>query len=67
MLTSTCPFLQLSVNRTSHITLFHSLACIHPFIWNPLILCILYQMLLTSHIRKHVYPYIPEKNFEPSN
>jgi len=33
----------------------------------PLTFYISYQMLLTPVIRKHLYPYISENNFEPSN
>ena len=32
----------------------------------PLTFCISYQMFLTSHIRKHVCPYISENNFGSS-
>ena len=33
----------------------------------PLTFCISYQMLLTSLIRKHMYSYISDNNFGPSN
>ena len=49
-------------------TLSHSLSFnYHSLFATPLTFCIPYQMLLTSHIRKHVYSYISENNFEPSN
>ena len=66
ILTSTCLFLQLSI--LLHTWLFLTLCPVTILLFAvPLTFCIPYQMLVTSLIWKHIYSYISENNFGPSN